>query len=227
MSEVIRLEGVGRSFAGPPPVTALHPCDLSVRRGEFVAVTGPSGSGKSTLLHLLGLLDTPTTGRYELDGIDTGSLRDRDRSALRGRRIGFVFQSFQLLPHRTAEENVQLAQVYNRVPREQRRTAAREALHLVGLGHRVEALPTTLSGGERQRVAVARALVNRPDLLLCDEPTGNLDSASAGAVLERFERLNDEGYTLVMITHDPAVAARARRVVRIADGRLTEPAAGR
>ncbi|WP_431679636.1 ABC transporter ATP-binding protein [Kitasatospora sp. KL5] len=227
MSEIVRLEGVGRSHAGPPPVTALHPCDLTVHSGEFLAVTGPSGSGKSTLLHLLGLLDTPTVGRYTLDGIDTGQLSDRDRSTLRGRRIGFVFQSFHLLPHRTAEENVLLAGVYNRTPRERRRAAARDALDRVGLGHRADALPTTLSGGERQRVAIARALVNRPDLLLCDEPTGNLDSVSASAVLDRFEQLNDEGFTLVMITHDPAVAARARRVVRIGDGRLTEPAAHR
>ena len=225
MTEVIRLDGVGRSFPGPPPVTALHPCDLVVRQGEYVAVTGPSGSGKSTLLHLLGLLDTPTAGSYLLDGIDTGSLPDRDRSTLRGRRIGFVFQSFHLLPHRTAEENVLLAQVYNRTPHQDRVPAARAALDRVGLGHRLDALPTTLSGGERQRVAIARALVNRPSLLLCDEPTGNLDSSNAGAVLEHFEQLNAEGFTLVVITHDAAVAARARRVVRIADGRLTETAA--
>ncbi|GAA5005272.1 ABC transporter ATP-binding protein [Kitasatospora paranensis] len=221
MSELIRLEGLGRSFAGPPPVTALHPTDLAVRRGEYVAVTGPSGSGKSTLLHLLGLLDTPTCGSYTLDGIDTGRLSDRDRSTLRGRRIGFVFQSFHLLPHRTAEENVLLAQVYNRTPRELRGPAAREALQRVGLGHRTDALPTTLSGGEQQRVAIARALVNRPGLLLCDEPTGNLDSANASAVLGQFERLHADGFTLVVITHDPAVAARAGRVVRISDGRIS------
>ncbi|MER8183250.1 ABC transporter ATP-binding protein [Kitasatospora sp. NPDC094015] len=224
---VIRLDGVGRSFAGPPPVTALHPCDLTVRAGEYVAVTGPSGSGKSTLLHLLGLLDTPTSGRYLLDGIDTGELGDRERSTLRGRRIGFVFQSFHLLPHRTAEENVLLAQVYNRTPRERRLAAARAALRQVGLGHRLDALPTTLSGGERQRVAIARALVNDPSLVLCDEPTGNLDSANAAAVLERFDRLHAEGYTLLVITHDPAVAARAGRTVRIADGRLDGPAPDR
>ncbi|MFD9128223.1 ABC transporter ATP-binding protein [Kitasatospora sp. NPDC059571] len=220
MTEVIRLDGVGRSFAGPPPVTALHPCDLTVHRGEYLAVTGPSGSGKSTLLHLLGLLDTPTCGSYRLDGVDTGRLSDRDRSTLRGRLIGFVFQSFHLLPHRTAEENVLLAQVYNRTPRERRRPAAREALRRVGLDHRIDALPGTLSGGERQRVAIARALVNRPGLLLCDEPTGNLDSAAAAGVLEQFERLHADGFTLVVITHDPAVAARAGRVVRIADGRV-------
>ncbi|MFI5529036.1 ABC transporter ATP-binding protein [Kitasatospora sp. NPDC051853] len=221
---VIRLSGVGRSFPGQPPVPALRPTDLTVHRGEYLSVTGPSGSGKSTLLHLLGLLDTPTRGRYELDGIDTGALRDRDRSALRGRRIGFVFQSFHLLPHRTAEENVVLAQVYHRVPRAERAGAAREALRTVGLGHRLDALPATMSGGERQRVAIARALVNRPSLLLCDEPTGNLDSANAEAVLARFDELHGLGYTLVVITHDPAVAARAGRRVAIRDGVLSEPA---
>ncbi|GJF29000.1 GTPase [Kitasatospora sp. NE20-6] len=225
MSEVVRLDGIGRTFAGPPPVTALHPCDLVVRQGEYVAVTGPSGSGKSTLLHLLGLLDTPSCGRYLLDGIDTGGLSDRDRSTLRGSRIGFVFQSFHLLPHRTAEENVLLAQVYNRTPWPDRGPAARAALRRVGLGHRLDALPTTLSGGERQRVAVARALVNRPSLLLCDEPTGNLDSAAAAVVLELLTGLHDDGRTLVVITHDPAVAVRAGRVVHIGDGRLAEPAA--
>ncbi|MFI9321195.1 ABC transporter ATP-binding protein [Kitasatospora aureofaciens] len=222
---VIALYGVGRTHPGRPPVVALRPTDLTVHPGEYLAVTGPSGSGKSTLLHLLGLLDTPTTGRYELDGIDTGGLRDKDRSTLRGRRIGFVFQSFHLLPHRTAEENVVLAQVYNRTPRRTRNAAAVDALRLVGLGHRTDALPGTMSGGERQRVAIARALVNRPSLLLCDEPTGNLDSANAEAVLAQFDALHAQGYTLAVITHDPAVAARAQRRVSIHDGVLSEAGA--
>ncbi|MFD7643928.1 ABC transporter ATP-binding protein [Kitasatospora sp. NPDC059795] len=228
MSEppVIRLTGLGRTFGGRPPVTALHPADLVVRRGEYLSVTGPSGSGKSTLLHLLGLLDTPTGGRYELDGIDTGTLHDRDRSTLRGRRIGFVFQSFHLLPHRTAAENVALAQVYHRVPRARRDEAAQAALRQVGLAHRTGALPGTMSGGERQRVAIARALVNEPSLLLCDEPTGNLDSANAAAVLAQFDELHARGYTLVVITHDPAVAARAGRRVAIRDGVLSESETG-
>ncbi|BFV58190.1 ABC transporter ATP-binding protein [Kitasatospora sp. CMC57] len=220
---VIRLTGVSRSFGGEPPVTALHPTDLSVRQGEYLSVSGPSGSGKSVLLHLLGLLDAPSGGRYELDGIDTGPLTDRDRSTLRGRRIGFVFQSFHLLPHRTAEENVALAQVYRQVPRPRRAEAAREALRLVGLAHRLDALPTTLSGGERQRVAIARALVNRPGLLLCDEPTGNLGSDDSEAVLDRLDELHAQGRTLVVISHDPAVAARAGRRVTIRDGVLSEP----
>ncbi|MBD0672199.1 ABC transporter ATP-binding protein [Streptomyces sp. CBMA156] len=226
MTAVIELAGVGRSFPGTPPVVALHPCDLTVGRNDYVAITGPSGSGKSTLLHLLGLLDTPTTGSYALDGIDTGRLSDRDRSTLRGRRIGFVFQSFHLLPNRTAEENVLLAQVYNRTPRAGRGEAARAALRQVGLGHRAHSLPTVLSGGERQRVAIARALVNRPSLLLCDEPTGNLDSANATTVMDHFAHLHGQGYTLVVITHDPAVAARAQRTVRISDGRLDDGGPG-
>ncbi|WSF37321.1 ABC transporter ATP-binding protein [Streptomyces sp. NBC_01351] len=222
---MIALSGVGRTHPGKPPVVALHPSDLTVRRGEYLAITGPSGSGKSTLLYLLGLLDTPTAGRYELDGIDTGALHDRDRSTLRGRRIGFVFQSFHLLAHRTAEENVVLAQIYNRAPARTRRAAALAALRQVGLGHRTDALPGTMSGGERQRVAIARALVNRPSLLLCDEPTGNLDSANAEAVLAQFDELHAQGFTLVVITHDPAVAARAGRRVAIRDGVLSETGA--
>ncbi|MEU7006847.1 ABC transporter ATP-binding protein [Streptomyces sp. NPDC046332] len=218
---VIEFRQVGLTYPGPPPVDALRPCDLTVRRGEFVAVVGPSGSGKSTFLNIAGLLDAPTTGTYLLDGIDTGTLRDADRTALRGRRIGFVFQSFHLLPQRSALENVTLALVYNGAPRRERAARAREALEQVGLGHRVDTLPTRLSGGERQRVAVARALVTRPSLLLCDEPTGNLDTANADAVLALLERLHADGMTVLVITHDPAVAARAKRTVTIRDGRTS------
>jgi putative ABC transport system ATP-binding protein len=219
---VIELDGLARTYPGPPPVPALRPADLVIQPGDYVAVTGPSGSGKSTLLHLLGLLDTPTEGRYLLDGLDTSTLGDKDRSALRGRRIGVVFQAFHLLPYRTALENVLLAQLYNNTPRGARMQAALEALQAVGLGHRLDALPTTLSGGESQRVAIARALVNRPSLLLCDEPTGNLDSASAAAVMGLLDELNASGYTIVVITHDPAVAAHARRTIAISDGVLSE-----
>jgi putative ABC transport system ATP-binding protein len=219
---VIELRGLARAYPGPPPVQALRQADLVIGEGDYVAVTGPSGSGKSTLLHLLGLLDTPTGGRYLLDGLDTGALSDRDRSTLRGRRIGFVFQSFHLLAYRTAEENVLLAQLYNRTPRARRRSAAREALERVGLGHRIDSLPTTLSGGESQRVAIARALVNRPSLLLCDEPTGNLDSRNAGSLMELIDDLHANGFTIVMITHDPAVAAHADKMIAIKDGVLTE-----
>jgi putative ABC transport system ATP-binding protein len=219
---VIELRGLARTYPGPPAVPALRPADLVIHEGDYVAVTGPSGSGKSTLLHLLGLLDTPTGGTYLLDGLDTGALPDRDRSTLRGRRIGFVFQSFHLLPYRTTEENVLLAQLYNNTPRARRRPAAVEALRRVGLGHRMDALPTTLSGGESQRVAIARALVKRPSLLLCDEPTGNLDSQNAATVMELLDDLHADGFTIVVITHDANVAGRAGRRIAIKDGVVSE-----
>jgi putative ABC transport system ATP-binding protein len=225
---VIELRGLARTYPGPPPVRALRPADLVIEAGDYVAVTGPSGSGKSTLLHLLGLLDAPTGGSYRLDGLDTSTLNDRDRSALRGRRIGFVFQSFHVLPYRTALENVLLAELYNQTPRGDRLRAGVGALTEVGLSHRLDALPTTLSGGESQRVAIARALVNRPSLLLCDEPTGNLDSRNAAAVMDLLDQLNAAGLTVVVITHDQAAAAHAARLVATRDGVLSERAeAGR
>ncbi|MFD5340372.1 ABC transporter ATP-binding protein [Streptomyces hawaiiensis] len=225
---VLDLRGVGRTYPGSPPVTALHPTDLRVESGDFLAVVGPSGSGKSTLLNLFGLLDRPTQGSYRLAGTDVGSLSERDRAALRGRRVGFVFQAFHLLPHRTALENVALAQLYVTRRGEARQANGARALRRVGLGHRLHALPSRLSGGERQRVAIARAVVNTPDILLCDEPTGNLDSATADAVMDLLAELNQVGVTIVVITHDPAVARRAPRRVTILDGRLSEAApAGR
>ncbi|MQY39155.1 putative ABC transporter ATP-binding protein YknY [Streptomyces sp. RB17] len=225
---VLQLRGVAKTYPGVPPVTALHPTDLRVETGDFLAVVGPSGSGKSTLLNLIGMLDQPTEGDYRLSGTDVSSLTEGDRAALRGRRVGFVFQAFHLLPHRTALENVALAQLYVTGRGEPRRANAARALHSVGLGHRLEALPSRLSGGERQRVAIARALVNSPDILLCDEPTGNLDSATARSVMDLLAELNRAGTTIVVITHDPAVAQRARRQVTIRDGRLSETApAGR
>ena len=219
---VIDLRGLARTYPGPPLVPALRPADLVIEAGDYIAVTGPSGSGKSTLLHLLGLLDAPTEGSYLLDGLDTSALSDRDRSALRGRRIGIVFQAFHLLPYRTALENVLLAELYNQTPRSARLQAAAGALGEVGLGHRLDALPTTLSGGESQRVAIARALVNRPSLVLCDEPTGNLDSRNAVALMELLDQLNADGLTIVVITHDAGVAAHAGRTVAISDGSLSE-----
>jgi putative ABC transport system ATP-binding protein len=215
---LVRLTGVGFTYPGPPPVTALHPCDLSVGRGEYLMVTGPSGSGKSTLLNLLGMLDRPTAGRYEFDGVDAAGLNERDRTALRSRRIGFVFQSFHLLAGRTATENVALSLVYAGVPRRRRESIAREALDRVGLSHRRDAVPAHLSGGERQRVAIARALAVTPRLLLCDEPTGNLDSPTAAQILSLIEDLLGDDLTVIMITHDPGVAARGSRAVTIHDG---------
>ncbi|WP_449385670.1 ABC transporter ATP-binding protein [Cellulomonas soli] len=221
---VIELVGIARQFPSDPPVHALHPSDLRVDAGEYVSVIGPSGSGKSTLLHLLGLLDRPSEGEYVLAGVPTSSASERDRAALRAGVIGFVFQAFHLLPHRTVLENVLLATLYSGVPRAQRRQRALAALDRVHLGHRVNFLPTVLSGGERQRVAVARAVVAQPHVLLADEPTGNLDSENSASVLDLFDELHADGLTLLVITHDSAVSARAQRRIRIADGRLTEMA---
>jgi len=221
---VIDLVGITRTFGSSPPVHALRDVDLRVARGDHLAIVGPSGSGKSTLLNVLGLLDRPTTGTFHLDGIDTSALGDGARAALRAERIGFVFQSFHLLPHRSAMENVMLGALYQGIGRRERRRRAVDALERVGLSHRATFVPTRLSGGERQRVAVARALVARPSLLLCDEPTGNLDSVNTAAVLDLFDDLLATGLTVVVITHDHDVATRARRRVRIIDGRLSEVA---
>ncbi|MGW7412025.1 ABC transporter ATP-binding protein [Streptomyces sp. NPDC054863] len=218
---VIEFRGISLTYPGPPPVEALKLCDLIIRHGEYVTVVGPSGSGKSSFLNVAGLLDTPTTGRYLLDGIDTQAVKDTQRTGLRGSRIGFVFQAFQLLSHRSARENVELSMVYGRVPRKARAQRAEEALHRVGLAHRVDALPTRLSGGERQRVAIARALAAQPSLLLCDEPTGNLDTETAGAILDLLDKLNQSGMTIMVITHDRQVAARGQRTVTIRDGVLS------
>lgn len=219
---VMRLTGLARSFPGTPPVEALKPTDLTIKRGDYLSIVGPSGSGKSTLLHLMGLLDRPTDGSYHLDGIDTGSLSDAQRTGLRGQKIGFVFQSFHLLDHRTVLENVILAQLYNRIKRSERKERALRALDQVGLSHRLNFTPLTLSGGEKQRAAIARALVSEPSILLADEPTGNLDSVTSESVLTLFDELHADGLTLAVITHDLDVSLRAKRVVRITDGVLTE-----
>jgi putative ABC transport system ATP-binding protein len=224
MTIVVELRQVSRTFPGPPPVEALKPTDLAISQGEYLAIVGPSGSGKSTMLHLLGLLDTPTDGSYYLDGIDTSSLSERQRAGMRSARIGFVFQSFHLLAHRTTVENVMLPEVYRPGSGPQRRERAVAALEEVGLGHRLDAFPTTLSGGERQRVAIARALVGKPSLLLADEPTGNLDTATGNQILELFDSLHRGGLTLAVITHDTEVAERAQRQVRIRDGVLNSVA---
>jgi putative ABC transport system ATP-binding protein len=222
---LIRLSAVAYTYPGPPVVHALQRLDLVVWRGEHVAITGPSGSGKSTLLNLIGLLDRPTEGRVEIDGTDMGGASERARAAVRALRIGFVFQTFQLLPHRTAAENVMLAQVYAGTPGWRRRDDVLAALAQVGLAGRADALPTALSGGEQQRVAIARALVNHPPLLLCDEPTGNLDTATTGELSGLLAALNGGGTTVLVITHNPAVAERARRRITIRDGQLSEQAA--
>ncbi len=218
---VVELDGAARVFPGTPPVEALKPTNLVIHRGDYIGIVGPSGSGKSTLLHLLGLLDTPSSGVYRLDGIDIASLTDGERAGVRSARIGFVFQSFHLLAHRSNVENVMLAESYRPNSRKQRRERAIAALEMVGLGHRLDSFPTTLSGGERQRVAVARALVGKPSLLLADEPTGNLDSKTSAQILDLFDDLHRQGLTLAIITHDDDVSERAQRRVQIKDGALT------
>jgi putative ABC transport system ATP-binding protein len=217
---VIELADVGRRFAGEPAVEVLRGIDLRVENGEFLAVVGPSGSGKSTLLNIVGLLIAPTSGRYVLDGVDTRLARPKELARLRASRLGFVFQGFHLLPHLTVRENTSLGGLYLGLSASERRARAVRLLDRVGLGHRLDARPATLSGGERQRAAIARALVAGPSLLLADEPTGNLDTASAGSVLDLFSDLNRDGTTIAMITHDAHVASRATRSVRIVDGRI-------
>jgi putative ABC transport system ATP-binding protein len=217
---VIRLHGLTKVFAGPPPVRALDGVNLTVAAGDFLSVMGRSGSGKSTLLHILGLLDTATGGTYHFDGTDVSGLPERQRTFIRGRRIGFVHQGFQLLNDRSAIENVMLSTLYRNAKRSDSEAASLRALDMVGLADRAGQSPRVMSGGERQRVAIARALAGDPLVLLCDEPTGNLDSANTAAILRIFARLNDAGVTIVLITHDAAVARTGHRIVHMADGEL-------
>ena len=220
---MIQLAGVSRMFeVGGRPVHALRGVDLEVPAGEYLSVMGPSGSGKSTLLNILGCLDRPTSGTYRLAGEDVGRLDEQALSHIRGHGIGFVFQSFHLVPRLTAAENVELPMVFAGVPRHERAERVRTALAAVGLLERAEHRPEQLSGGERQRVAIARAVVMGPKVLLADEPTGNLDSVSGGEVVALLERMNAEGLTLVVVTHDPAIGGRARRRVRMADGAVVD-----
>ncbi len=218
----VELQGIGRTFGSAPPVIALRDVDLSLPRGTSLAILGPSGSGKSTLMNVLGCLDRQTTGTYLFDGIDVGRLTDGDRAVLRAHRIGFVFQTFNLLAHRTVLDNVMLAEVYRGGARDGRAERALAALERVGMSDRAGFVPTKLSGGQQQRVAIARALMGGRSLLLCDEPTGNLDSANTRSVLSLFDELSDAGLTLVMVTHEEEVARHARRRVHIIDGRLIE-----
>jgi putative ABC transport system ATP-binding protein len=205
-------------------VQALRGVSLEIEKGEYVAIMGPSGSGKSTLMHILGCLDRPSSGTYVLNGEDVSRMWTGTLARLRGREIGFVFQSFNLLPRANVLRNVELPMLYAGIGRKERRARAEEALTRVGLADRLKHRPNELSGGQRQRVAIARALVNRPSILLADEPTGNLDSKSGEEVMKLFAELNSEGHTVVLVTHEPDIAAFARRVIRVVDGRVVEGA---
>jgi putative ABC transport system ATP-binding protein len=223
MNSVIRTEGLTKVYhMGKVQVNALAGIDLTITPGEYVAVMGPSGSGKSTLMHILGCLDTPTGGVYEMDGETISGVRKSKLAAIRNQKIGFVFQSFNLLPHLSILKNVELPLMYGGVSAGKRRQAATAVLEQVGLSDRLRHKPSELSGGQRQRVAIARALVNNPSIVLADEPTGNLDSTSGGDILSIFERLHNEGRTLIVVTHDTAVAKRAGRIIRIIDGKIVD-----
>jgi putative ABC transport system ATP-binding protein len=216
---LIRLENVSRQYEmGTETIHALREVSLSIERGEYVAIMGPSGSGKSTLMNILGCLDTPTAGIYELNGNQVSEMDDNDLAEIRNREIGFVFQTFNLLPRSNALRNVELPLIYAGVSLEERRASALRSLRQVGLGDRVDHKPNELSGGQRQRVAVARALVTNPSIILADEPTGNLDSKTGTEILALFQALSDKGNTILVVTHEEEVARHARRIIRIRDG---------
>lgn len=221
MTQIIRTSNLIKDYElGKVKVRALNGVDLIIERGEFVAIMGPSGSGKSTLMHIIGCLDTPSGGEYQLDGELVSSLNSNELAMIRNRKIGFVFQSFNLLPHMSLLKNVELPLMYAGTSSKERTQKAREIIDLVGLSDRLKHKPAELSGGQRQRVAIARAIVNDPAILLADEPTGNLDSQAGGDILEVFTRLHSQGNTVIIVTHDQAVAERADRVVSIMDGRI-------
>ena len=220
---MIRLTGITKHYRmGEEEVRALDGVDLHIARNEYVALIGPSGSGKSTLMNLIGCLDTPTTGRYVLNGRDTSDMDDVELAQVRNQEIGFVFQSFHLLPRLTVLDNVCQPLVYRGMPRAERQRLATEALAQVGLSNRMGHRPNQLSGGQRQRVAVARALVGKPAILLADEPTGNLDSRTSAEIMALFDALHSDGQTVVVVTHEPDIAAHCRRTIRLGDGRIVE-----
>jgi putative ABC transport system ATP-binding protein len=225
---LIEIQDASRRYRmGDSEVIALRGVTVRIAKGEFVAIMGPSGSGKSTLMHILGCLDRPTAGRYLLDGTAVETLADVDMSRLRNRKVGFVFQSFNLIPQLTLAENVELPLVYSGVTREARRERAVSMLTAVGLGQRIDHRPTELSGGECQRAAIARALVNEPPLVLADEPTGNLDTRTGVEIMKIFQRLHVAGTTIVIVTHDPEVAKWSQRVVSMRDGCVERDTGGR
>ena len=218
---MIAIENLSKTYdSGTLTVSALREVSFQIKKGEFVAIMGPSGSGKSTLMNLLGCLDLPTTGSYHLEEVDIGSLKPNQLAEVRNQRIGFVFQSFNLLPRATALENTELPLLYGRVANSTE--IAMQALERVGLKHRAKHKPTELSGGEKQRVAIARALVNKPAIILADEPTGNLDSATGEEIMSLFHELNYEAVTLILVTHETEIAQQAKRIIQMKDGRIVK-----
>ena len=221
MMPILKLTDICKDYQqGREPVRVLKNINLTVERGDYLAIMGPSGSGKTTLMNLIGCLDIPTSGSYELDGKDLKDLSDDELAEIRNKHIGFVFQSFHLMPKLDARDNVALPLLYADVPLKERRQRAEEALKAVGLEDRMDFLPNQLSGGQCQRIAIARAMVGKPDILLADEPTGALDTKSGNQIMEIFRRLSDEGMTIIMITHEPAIAACADKTYHILDGEL-------
>lgn len=219
MSSVIKIRSITRDFPlGQEIVKVLKGIDLDIQKGEYVALMGPSGSGKSTLMNLLGCLDTPTSGYYELNGVDVSSMSDDALAEIRNKEIGFVFQTFNLLPRTTALDNVALPMVYAGAPKSQRHKRASEVLEDVGLSDRMDHKPNQLSGGQRQRVAVGRALVNKPSIILADEPTGNLDSKTSLEIMQLFDDIHKAGNTVILVTHEEDIAAHAQRIIRLRDG---------
>ncbi len=224
---LIRLQKISRRYQmGGETVHALREVSLEIQRGEYVAIMGPSGSGKSTMMNLIGCLDTPTAGEYELNGVQVSEMDDNQLAEIRNREIGFVFQTFNLLPRSDALRNVELPLIYSGVPSEERRKIALEALTNVGLADRIHHRPNELSGGQRQRVAVARALVNKPSILLADEPTGNLDSKTGNEIMALFEQLWKRGNTIILVTHEEDIARHARRIIRLRDGLIASDEPG-
>ncbi len=219
MKPVISINDLTKTYImGPTKVHALRGVDLTINTNEYVALMGPSGSGKSTLMNLLGCLDTPTQGHYELDGKDVSVMEDSELASIRNEKIGFVFQTFNLLPRQSTLDNVALPLVYAGISRKEREARAHDVLESVGLGDRTGHRPNELSGGQRQRVAIARALVNRPAIILADEPTGNLDTKTSIEIMEIFERIQSDGNTVILVTHEPDIAEHAHRIVRLRDG---------
>jgi putative ABC transport system ATP-binding protein len=223
MTEILNMQNICKSYyIGEEELEVLHNVNLKIHSGEFISLLGPSGSGKSTMMNIIGCLDVPTSGRYFLSGNDIDDLNEVELAKVRNKEVGFVFQSFQLLPRLTALQNVELPLIYAGLPSSERKKRAKEILERVGLSDKMKNLPNQLSGGQQQRVAIARALVTRPTILLADEPTGALDQKTGAQIMELFEELNKDGRTIIMITHDTNIARHAKRVVNILDGYLSE-----